>query len=266
MKGKKHVDMKRVGTILLVALFVVIMMISFVLLTTVRKIEVKFAVLENVNADVVQARLNKYVGDNIILVNDDELKYSLADFSYVDVVSVDKVFPNIISVTIKERREIYSIETEEEVLIVNEEGYLLRTTTKTEHEQTRDMIKLNFGKLNVVEKNIGQVVKTDSDELFLSVLDMAKSVNLTNCIKEISIIKYDAKNELSDVEFETYTGVKICVQKAEEMGVEKVQRAFEVYDEKVSDYEKASDTLYAFYNLETERIDVTWSDRNVGEQ
>jgi hypothetical protein len=49
------------------------------------------------------------------------------------------------------------------------------------------------------------------------------------------------------------------------MGIEKISAAFNDYDTQVSDYEKATFTLYASYNLEKGRVEVTWSDRAVDE-
>lgn len=265
MKGKKSIDVKKMLTIVLCVVFIAITFVSFALLTTVRKVEVKFAVVDNTDASAVQAVVDKYVGTNIILIDKSEVKDSLSNFSYVEVLSVEKRFPNTLTVSVKERREIYSVEVGNDVCIVGENGHLLRTVAKSGFEPTREIIKLDIGGVSVTEKINGQVLKTDSDQLFNAVLSMAKSVNLANCIKEISIIKYQAEGELSDVEFVTYTGVKICVYKAEEMGVEKIQRAFEVYDSKVSDYEKASDTLYVSYNSETDKIEVAWSDRQIGD-
>ncbi len=259
---KNNVNASKVSTILLIVAFVLITLVSFFLLTTVRKVEVNFATISKTDDTAIQKVVDKYVGKNITLVDIDELAESLSGFSCVEVVSVKKAFPNVITVSVKERREIYYLETDSEVLSIGEDGHLIEVYSKSEFEPSRDVIKLDVGKVNITDKTLGRVIKTDSDELMSSVFSMAKSINLTNCIKEISIVKFDAVGELSDVEFATYTGVKLCVQKAEEMGVEKIQRLFEVYDTKVSDYEKASDTLMAFYNSETGKIDVAWSDRN----
>lgn len=265
MTVSKRFDAKKFIIILATVLFVLVTMFCFVLLTTVKRVEVHFAVGDNTDTLAVQSVVDKNVGKNLLTIDEEEIKTSLSGFSYVEVVSVEKKFPNVVKVMVKERREIYGVEFDDKVHVLGEDGHLLKTVSKNNFEFTRDVIKLDLGAVKIIEANVGQVLKTDSDELLTSVLDMTKSANLNNSIKEISVIKYAAAGELSDVEFVTYTGVKICVYKAEEMGVEKMSAAFNVYDTQVSDYEKATFTLYASYNFEKQRIEVTWSDRAVSE-
>jgi hypothetical protein len=178
---------------------------------------------------------------------------------------VEKDYPNVLKVTIKERREIYAVESDGEFYVVNEDGFVLSKITKEKASNDRSLIELKLVGVEFSEVEEGSVIKISgegNEELLPTVFEMAKSARLTDCTKRITIKKL-ASSEPSDVEFLTYTGVTICVQKAEIDGVEKVEAAFRVYDDKVSDYEKAFDVLYAFRNAETGQIQVTWSDGTV---
>lgn len=263
MKFGGKLSSKKLIVTLLSVVFALITIACFFVITTVAKIDVQFAITENVDTVAVKNILDKNIGRNILSVKESEIEDSLNTFSYVDVIKIEKQFPNVLKVSVKERREVYGVEEGDYVHVLNEEGILLKTVSKSEFEWKREIIKLNLGIVKITDKTFGQALSTDSEQLFSVTLDMAKSVNLADCIKEISIQKYDAPNELSDVEFLTYTGVKICVYKAEEYGTDKAKLGFDVYDKEVSDYEKASDTLYVGYNAEKGKLEVTWSDRSV---
>ena len=259
--AEKGINAKKLIAILMTVVFVLVFAVSFFIVTTVKKVNVNFSAGKNLDSVEVQKTLDENLGKSFFLINEQEVKDSLSVYPYAEVTSVSKSFPNVVSVSIKERQEVYNIKVGEEVLVINETGHLLKIIPATSYQPTRDVIDMNIDTIGITQKELGKVIVTTSDQLFLTVLDMAMSVNLTDCIKEIFIDKYDAPNELSDVEFITYTGVRICVYKAEEMGVEKIRSAFDCYDKEITDYEKVSGTLMVGYDANNP-TEATWSDFN----
>ncbi len=259
--AEKGINVKKLIAILMTVLFVVALAVSFFVITTINKVNVHFSAGKNINCTEVQKTLDGNLGKSFFFINEQEVKDSLSVYPYTEVLSISKSFPNVIEVSIKERQEVYSIKVGEDVLIISETGHLLRIIPSASYQPSRDIINMNIDTIGVTQKELGKVIVTTSDQLFLTVLDMAKSVNLTDCIKEIFIDKYDAPNELSDVEFITYTGVRICVYKAEEKGVDKIRSAFDCYDKEITDYEKVSGTLMVGYDANNP-TEVTWSDFN----
>ncbi len=260
MKNSKSIEAKKLTVIILTVVFALFTILSLSFLTIVRKVEVSFATCENVDCNEVQSVLDQYVGKHFLFVGSDEIEQALSKFSYVKTLSVKKSFPNVIKVSVIERKEVYSVETQDKVLILDEEGYLLAEKPKEGFSASRSIINLDLGNVLITNAKLGQYLQTDSKQLFDCVLKMASGFNLSDCIKGVSIQKYDAPNELSDVIFSTYTGADICVYKAEQMGEKKIKRAFEIYDKKVSDYEKAYGILYV-YNYEDDLVEIVWSEK-----
>ena len=254
---------KRIVTISIATAFLLIVLFACVSLFSVRKAEVNFGVLEFTNTEEVQAVADGYLGENLMFLDKEEVKASFSSYNYLEVVSVEKKFPNVLRITLKERREIYTLENNGVYYVTNEDGFVLAEKSAEEiNSDNRNVIKLSLDGVNVTDMSVGSVIKTDNDELMKTVFEMAKSARLTDCIKQITVKKL-ASSEPADVEFTTYTGVTICVEKAETDGVEKIAAAFDVYDNKISDYEKAFDVLYVFRNSQTGQIQVTWSDKTV---
>ena len=52
------------------------------------------------------AKTNK----NLIFLSEDDVYKSLDYFHYMEIVSVDKQFPNVINVKVRERREVYYLD------------------------------------------------------------------------------------------------------------------------------------------------------------
>ena len=259
--AEKKINVKKLIAILMTVLFVVVLAASFFVITTINKVNVHFSSGKNIDCAEVQKTLDANLGKSFFFVNEQEVKDSLSIYPYAEVLSVSKSFPNVIEVSVKERQEVYSIKVGEEVLVISETGHLLKIVPAASYQPARDIIAMDIDTISITQKELGKVIGTTSDQLFLTVLEMAKNVNLTDCIKEIFIDKYDAPNELSDVEFITYTGVRICVYKAEEKGVDKIRSAFDCYDKEITDYEKVSGTLIVGYDADNP-TEATWSDFN----
>ena len=158
----------------------------------------------------------------------------------MEVLSVDKQFPNVITVSIKERREIYYIEYDQKYYVTTEDGFVLNAFDKSAFSGNiaRDKILLKLNGVDIVNVELGSFIKTDNDDLMRAVFEMAKSAKLTDCIKDISILKVGGYDNVYDVTFKAYTGVEICIEDVLELGTEKVIIAFDVYDNVLSDYQK----------------------------
>lgn len=250
---------KRLVLISIIVAFFLIVLLSSMTLFSVRQAKVNFAVSEDFNTEEVQELLDGYKGKNLMFLKVDKIQAELEKYHYLEVVSIEKDYPNVLKVSLKERREVYCFNSGEQTYVTNEDGFVLSAVQADYVNNNRNVINVNLTGVTITEIKEGAVIATDSPELMTSVFDMAKAANLTDCIKQINVIK-KAAGEPGDVEFITYTGVTICVQKAEVDGVEKVNAAFKVYDEKITDYEKAFDKLFVFRNADSGEIQVTWSD------
>ena len=244
-------NVRRLSVILIAVAFVLIALFSCVGLTAVKKIDVKFAVSAEQDAETIQGVLDQYIGKNILFIGEEDVRNSLKGYHKLEVLSVDKRFPNILTVEIKERREVYDIEYNGKVYVATENGFIINSYTG-HAEESRERILLDLGELEITDVKLGSNIKTDNDTVLSKVFDIAKKVNLTDCIKSISISKESAgvgtvSGYEYDVNFKLHTGVEICVWDLMLDGENKGVKGFEIYDTEATDYQKRFGQIQVIY-------------------
>jgi hypothetical protein len=259
MGEKKKISLKSLLIILIFAVFIGVLVLSYFLLTTVRKVEVRFVVAGNTDIVAVQKELDKNLGKNINFINDADIQKTVSEFGYIELVSIERVFPNVLKIAVKERVEAYSVVEGETVYVLSDEARLLKTVSKSDFVNADKLIELDMGDVVITEKIEGQVIKTTNDELLTSVLDTVRETSLTTGIKSIKLVQYAAQSEFSDIEVQMRTGVKICIYEAEDRGTEKLKAALSEYDSATGDFEKVSGTIYAWYDDASGKVEVSWS-------
>lgn len=252
---------KRITVILVSVAFLIIAILSCVSIFSVKKIETTFAVGDDTDTASVQAVLDEFLGRNISLLDLNEVEQALKDFQYMEVVSIEKQYPNVIKVNIKERKEVYYFEYGENVYVTAKDGFVLNQYKKEEFlgGGSRDMIYLSITGLEVVAVEIGARISTSDDLMLTTIFEMAEEVFLTDCIKKIELYKAVEREEAI---FYTYTGVKIVVPKIKDDGIEKIKVAFTAYDESqdAGDYEKTFKTIEVV-KMDDGYIYPVWTDR-----
>lgn len=233
---------KIVLVILIAVAFFVVAIISCIGLFSLKKVQVDFAVNKETDSNVVQDSLNSFLGDNLIFLNLDEVNDCLKEYHNLEVVSIEKSFPNVLNVKLKERREIYYIKTGTNYLVTNEDGFVLNSLDSGDilDNISRDKIIVDLTGVNILDCSLGNYLKTDDDALVSTIFEMAKSVNLSDNIKEISLLK--APGTEPNVNFTIVTGATINVEKVDvtnlNTSINKIKNAFFVYDTVLSDFEK----------------------------
>ncbi|MBO7345671.1 MAG: FtsQ-type POTRA domain-containing protein [Clostridia bacterium] len=249
--------LKRSLTVLIIALFVLVVTFSFFGIFSIRKVETTFSVSENTAVEKLQEKFDALLNKNLLFLDEQEIYDCLKDNHYMEILSVEKSFPNVVKVNVKERREIYYLECPNGYLVTTTDGFVLRTVS-TVPSGERDKIVLSLDGISLLDGTIGKVVKTDNDQLLKLVFEMAKSVNLTDCIEEITV--FTMGGESADVTFGIYTGVDIVVQKADEDGVQKAIEGFSAYDTHANDYEKMFKNILVNKTADG-KIQATWSEQ-----
>ena len=251
--------LKKGLVILIIALFAFVVTFSFFGIFSVKKIDATFAVSENTSVEELQEKFDSLLNKNLLFLTEQEVYDCLKDNQYMEVVSVEKSFPNVIKVDVKERREIYYIQCGENYLVTTADGFVLRMTSADQvANRERDKIVLKFDGVSLLDWSVGKFIKTDNDALLSTVFQMAKSVNLTDCIEEISV--FAMGSESADVTFSIYTGVDIVVHKVDDDGVEKVIEGFNAYDSQANDHEKMFKNIVV-NKTKDGKIQVVWSEQ-----
>ena len=245
---------KRISVILIAIAFMLVVLFSCVGLFSVKKVEVNFAVSEQTDSESIQATLDGFLGDNLLFMKTEEVEKALKGYHYMEVLSVQKQYPNVLTVSLKERREIYYIKYGESYFVTTEDGFVLKSIAAAEFSgnTSRDKILLELVNINVLSATIGSYIKTEKDQIMSTVFEMAKSVNLTDCIKSITVEKkYDELVGTEyvgvyDAVFNTYSGVSMIIETITDKGIEKTENAFYVYDTVLTDYQKAGGTIESY--------------------
>lgn len=248
---------KKLFVIFLAAVCMLAVALSCVFIFAIEEINVEFAVGEQTDVSAVSQTIDEYTGKNLLFADLDEIKNDLKKYPYFKVESIKKNYPNGIDITLSERVEVYWFESDGVYYTLDKTGFILKKEDQKPSDENR--IQLVFDEnVNFTSLKVGEVVKTDKDELVNCVFSMASKVRLTDCINKIQVF---SKPE-QDVTFYTYTGVKITIRDADESGDEKARVAFDFYD-KLDDYSKAFNEIIGYYNEYLGKIEADWS-KNVG--
>ena len=262
---------KRLAVILIAVAFVLIVMFSGIAIFAVKKIDVEFAVADDTDVSDVKNELEKYLGKNLMFLKTEDVFEALSDFHYMQVLSVEKSFPNVLKVSVEERREIYYLEHADKVYVTTAEGFVLKVLDANEFggNTERDKITLKISQINLADdkesdvelsgNQVGSIVEIKDDAFLSTVFEMAKSVKLTDCIKELKVQKTVNGSVVAarDILITTYTGVKIRLFDADNNGLEKIERAFVEYDNSSTDYKKTFNYILTYES--NGQIVVEWS-------
>ncbi len=241
---------KKIAVILISVAFTLVALFSFIGLFSVKKVNVDFSVSANTDTEDVQRVLDVALGSNLLFYNTEDLVSALKDYHYLEVLSVDKQFPNQINVNIKERREVYYILNGSTVYILTADGFVLNSLDvgTINGDVSRDIIMLSFDGIGIENIELGKTLKTDNDQAVSAVFEIAKQVNLTDCIKGISVEKVDGYQDVFDAKFTTYSGVSISVEDVlYSKSSSQFINAFNAYDELDNDFMKCRGQILAYF-------------------
>ena len=254
---------KNILTIIISVIFVLATALVCMLIFTVEKINVTcdFSNKEENYIEEINQVTNKRVGGNLIFLNTQEIVDEIERNPYLYVDSIEKSFPNKVNLVVKDRKDVYLFSHDGEQYFLDENGLVLSKVNK--QYQEREIITLKLaGEIVVTDLSVGNYLKINEQDRLDLAISLAKNVGLTDCVKAMSVnmvgttnvneTGYDTK-----VIFETYTDVKITIEKAEVLGEEKADKAFSAY-ESAADYIKSSNTIHAYYNEVEDKVEIKW--------
>ncbi|MBE7087577.1 MAG: FtsQ-type POTRA domain-containing protein [Clostridiales bacterium] len=250
---------KRTLTILIVVLFAIVSFVCTIFAFTVKSVNGDFTCTERIDGEDLQRKLDKYSGVNLLFFTPEEMIADIQSNPYLKVTNVKKSFPNVLDVSVKERKEVYLIDYSSKTYIADETGYVLSVLTVERKNSSsfseRDFIKLNFdGKVQVTSLEVGSYIQTENEQTTKTAFKLAETARLTDCVKSMTI-KVGA--ELKEVVFETYTGVSIKIHNVGFKGEEKAEKAIALFDS-LTDYQKTFDNIHVnHYLTDGETVDGT---------
>lgn len=258
---------RKLSVILIAVAFSLITLFSCFAIFSVKEVEIDFAVDGDTDVTEIRETLESYLGKNLLFLKTDSVQEELEKYHYMEVLSIEKQYPNVLKVKVEERRETYYVEHGVNVYVTTAEGFVLNVMDKTEYQGNteRDKITLKIKDVQHVQGEefveqdavvngtaVGETLSIKDDDFLSIVFDLAKKVDLTDCIKKIKVERIGKGSviEEKNIVINTHTGVTIKVKDAGNKGEEKIRKAFNKYEEQNStDYQKMFDYILAYESL-----------------
>ena len=230
--------------IMIAITFLIAVVVAFMMVFSVGKVKTEFFVYGDSSAGKIQEEFDAFKGKNMLFFNEQAILDVGASYPYYEISEVKKEFPNVVSVKVVKRTERLRVYSGNDVFVIDGDGCILNDTGKTEIEtNVSDVI---FDGIEITSGAVGKTIKTSDDGLFYSLLDVVNEISLNDIVKDVKVV---LATEKKDLEFTTFTGVKISVLNAEDMGKEKINKAFELFDA-LDDYEKTCSEIQAYATVD----------------
>lgn len=246
---------KKFTVILIAILFALAVLTAVFFIFTIKKIDVSYSITEDYDNSQITETLNSFEGKNLLFFDLEQVEESLEKFPDLKIISIEKKYPGIIKISIAERLPVFNLAVDNKTYTLDKEGVIIKITDG-KIESSRETIDLLTEGVSIIEPTLGQRVVCSDQVLFDSAILMANNVDLTDSIKTINV-KSDGLGELKDVEFLTYTGVKITITKADQRPKDKILEAFKSYDSVTVDFIKSYSEILV-YVADDGNINVDW--------
>lgn len=250
--------MKRAKTISIIvaAIFGVSLLFSCFMLSIVKSVKVNYMVTETADISDLAESIDTIRNKSLLFLTEKDVNNVIDGFPYFYMSEKPKKsFPNTVTFTIKERKEVYKLTINDNWYLLDKDGILL--SKNSEQKQKCTLIDVDFDGIEITEEVLGKKLSTTANEIFDIFLNMTESISLTDNVKNMTVVSEPEKN---DVIYETYTGVKIEIWDIENLGNEKAIAAFKSYNEVADDYYKSFDKIIV--SVVNGEIDVKWTERS----
>ena len=256
---------KKLWVTLIAVVFSLVVICLSITAFTIKQVNISFVMSSNAfDTKEVTSSTQVFTGKNLLFFNTDEVKNKLEENPYINVIKVEKIFPNVINIDVEERREIYFIDYQGKTYITDKDGVVLSEKKLDKEYGSHEYIKVNLlsrmesDNFVVTSVSLGEKIKSTNVGLFYKAHGLCEQVHLTDSVNELTIEKWFDGQEHVNVTFSTYSNVKITLEKAESKGDKKAESAFSVYDKEFSDYRKSQGVIRSFEKNDG-TIEVQWN-------
>ena len=203
-KKRKRLRMIRIIVYSILFLIILSAILSFVFFSGVFAIK-DITVLNNnkVDSDTVIKESGIKLGENIFLVKESKVRESLRSLPYIENISLKKVIPNRIGITIEERSPSYLIKSNDNYYSIDNNGLIFEKVENLENN-TLQIIVLST---NIEEDQIGKKLK-ENDISKIKIIEEILMVAESNGVQSL-ITKIDASND-QDIVIELLSESKIA--------------------------------------------------------
>ena len=116
---------KKYQIVLMILFFIFLTFISFLFPPFFHIRDFVFHYRNEINKKELRANINQFYGNNLLFMNEDELKKSLLEHNLISSVRIEKSFPSTIHVVIEERRAVAWLKNNNKKIIFSADGIVL---------------------------------------------------------------------------------------------------------------------------------------------
>lgn len=227
---------KKLLVLITCLLFITVAVFCFASAFKVTDVELKVTSINGSNENIeglVKDYLEEYEGKNLTFVKKDKIKSDISSLSgYIEVVSVEKNFPNKIAVEVKEKREVFAINLGSDYYALDKSFCVLAKKNDLKNNVTSEnnlLIKLSLSDYDS-SLVVGNVLSTYDNSL-LTMLKSASSL-LETYKNSLEYVEFTLKKE--GLEYKTIVlkmkeGVSFTLLKADEQTVLKLTATHDFY-------------------------------------
>lgn len=117
---------KKYQIVLSILFFIFLTFLSFLFSPFFHIRDFVFHSRNEINKNELRSNINKFYGDNLLFLNEDELKNSLLKHNMISSVQIEKSFPSTVHVIVEERNAVAWIENNNKKLIFSADGIILK--------------------------------------------------------------------------------------------------------------------------------------------
>ena len=232
---------KSLVTAFIIIAFIAIAVFSVFSVFVIKDVTPTFTVSKNCSSQTedIKNKLNSYKGQSLLFLDLNEVKASISENPYLEVVLLEKSYPNVLKAEVKERIECYKVVYGSDYFVIDGTGFVLaKNFSFTETLPTLVVTLESTPKVN----EYLSVSQTEL-ELYSVALTTVYNESYTNNVEEIRIVKELEKNDLV---LSTSTGVIIEIWQANQRGSDKLTLGFNTYDEMLTDRDKYTHRVCVF--------------------
>lgn len=235
---------KRIITAFIVFVFLAVATVGFFSVFTIKRVDASFAVSDygKPSSEDLCKELNSIKGKSLLFLKEEQVKSVIDKYPYFETLSVSKSYPNVVTVSLKERRETYLVNDGDNYYVLSDSGFILNKNARFE-ENLITFTGVMLSNPEVGKKAVCNVV--ERTELLDIVYGMSEMLDSTDSVKSVEIISMNEHlKEGWRVVFNMKTGVKIVIYDAFVDGLDKMQCALSLY-EGLNDYQKCYNYVIA---------------------
>ena len=253
----KHKRLLIISTCLV---FLMICVLCFKELFTVKDINVEYLVTSNGVNEEVYSLVEKYKGKSIFSIDAEEIKNEITSNRYLKVLSIEKKYPNEILINVIERSEKYYYVADDAVYYFDDEFFTVRKADSEPLGETY-LIEVAFNEISTeakipVECSLMSYFYFPEEFLADKELVMGKIQGISSSVTKISFVTTGELDERR-IKLQMREGVVIEIRKAGISLEEKLQSGINFYKQ-LEEGKKIEGLIYVQIDDKSGKVVSKW--------